>query len=89
MCPWLLSPGDAEETIRMFFALVRPPAVAMKKAPHCAGLFRGRVLGEEGGQGEDPFFAARKGGLPPEKTFSGDLLTPISPDGLDACAPGG
>ena len=48
MCPWLLSPGDAEETIRMFFALVRSPAVAMKKAPHCAGLFRGRVLGEEG-----------------------------------------
>ena len=62
MCPWLLSPGDAEKTIHMFFALVRSPAAAMQKAPHCAGLFCGRVLGKEGVRGRDPLFAASKRG---------------------------
>ena len=65
MCPWLLSPGDAEETIRMFFALVRPPAVAMKKAPHCAGLFSWAGFGGGRGAGGGPLFCRKERGPPP------------------------
>ncbi len=77
MCLWLLAPGDAEETIHMFFALVRFPAAAMQKAPHCAGLFCGRVLGKEGVRGREPLFAASKRGSLPRVSLCQNLQTSL------------
>lgn len=63
----------------MFFMAARYPAVVMKKAPHCVGLFLWAGFGEGGGTGgRKTLFAARERVfLPPENSLCQNFQTSL------------